>query len=534
MSKISEFTIEKIKSLNMDQYSLFSEMEENNLLQVCIPTGAGKGYLMMVDLLSHISKKKENIFVVASHRLMLNSQHMNDIFSILSKMIGDIGYIFVGSSKFDVGKLFENPEITKSLFKRKIAPHEIISITTSTKEVDEMVKNHIKSNRKVVIFTTYHSMGTLKNLNIDTLYCDEAQTLATDADQSLFKDNFETLKYKRCYFFTATPKDCVDDKSDSFLMNNEKIFGKRTGLTFKYCVDKAYIVKPTIHIAIPSNLSYDVDFKSIKNMAKFVVETFSAHTSFIEQNSIDPSKIAPKILVKCPGVKEMWEIYDELVGKVESVKICAGASKDHLGYCHFIDNVGINDRNEYLEGLQLLKDNEKAIILHYDTMSEGVNVQGFTGVEFLGGKLPTITKTLQNTGRATRLHREDRRRVESGEIDTTDYSNWIKPFCSVIIPYWDKESQFTANELARQIVDLRDNFGYDPTFYVSIGSDIGTGKKEDNLEQLNVKDEKNKKTEMIDKIYHEIEQIDKAKLALIQKSKYDNMSMEEWFNFANK
>jgi len=145
-----------------------------------------------------------------------------------------------------------------------------------------------------------------------------------------------------------------------------------------------------------------------------------------------------------------------------------------------------------------------------------------------------LTKTLQNTGRATRLHREDRRRVESGEIDTTDYSNWIKPFCSVIIPYWDKESQFTSNELARQIVDLRDNFGFDPTFYVSIGSDIGTGKKEDNLEQLNVKDEKNKKTEMIDKIYHEIEQIDKAKLALIQKSKYDNMSMEEWFNFANK
>ena len=531
---VKTYTKNKIDSLNSDQVKLYKDLKANKLLQICIPTGAGKGYLMMVDLLNQIVNTKNSIFAISSHRLMLNTQHLNDIFELLEPVIGKIGFIFVGSSKYDVNKFQSNTSINNALLKKKLSFNEIVSSTTMKKEVDRLVEVHIASGRKVVILSTYHSLHTLDNQKIDTIYNDEAHTLASDGEDAKFKENFDTIKSKRCFFFTATPKDCVDE-NESFLMNNFKVFGNRVGLTFKECVERGYIVKPVVHIAIPSNLNYDLEFKSIKNMAKFVEETFSAHKEFIKQNSASPEKISPKVLIKCPGVTEMWEIYGELLGKIPGVKICAGASRDYLGHNHFIDSEGINDRSEYLEKLQNFADTDEAIILHYDTMSEGINIPGFTGVEFLGGKLPTISKTLQNTGRATRLHNEDRSRWIKNEIVVGD-GNWIKPYCAVIIPFWDKESEFTCNELARQIKGLRDNFKFDPIYYISIGSDLakGDGKPED-LDQINDRDrdKKNKKFELIDKINHEIELLDKAEISMSENERINNMSMEEWFNFAN-
>ena len=525
---------EKINSLNSDQKNLFGQMQSNNKLQICIPTGAGKGYLMIVDLLNRLFTSKGRIYSISSHRLMLNTQHLNDIFGVLSPSLGKIGFIFVGSSKYDTSKFQDNSNMNAGLMKLGLSYNEIVSSTTSMKEVEEMAKKHIDAGRAVVILTTYHSLHTLKGLEIDTLYCDEAHTLASTEDGAHFKENFESIKYKNCFFLTATPKDCVED-TEAFLMNNEEVFGKRVGLTFKECVEKAYIVKPVIHIAMPDNFDPGVEFKSVQNMTKFVMDTYEAHSKFIKEHSSDPDKIAPKILVKCPSVDDMWNIHKELLGKIPGVKICAGASRNPLvgGYNHHIDLEGIQDRSSYLERIQNFSDSERAIVLHYDTMSEGINVAGFSGVEFLGGKLPTITKTLQNTGRSTRLHKFDRDRVVTGEIDTSDYSKWVKPYCAVIIPFWDKESEFTTRELARQIKSLRDNFNYDPTYYVSIGDDMGKGKKEEEMDMLNQKDEKNRKAEIIEEIRNEIEILDKDEFDMAESNRINSMSVEEWFNFAN-
>jgi len=518
-----KYLVDKLNSLTSDQKELFNQMQENNKLQICIPTGAGKGYLMIVDLLNQIKTTKSNIFAISTHRLMLNTQHLNDIFDTLKNDIGNVGYIFVGSSKYDISKLLDNPSLNKELLDKNLSYNEIISSTTSTKEVDELVNEHISKGRKVVIMTTYHSLDKLKNLNIGTLYCDESHTLASESETAQFKENFNKIKSDRIFFFTATPKDCTED-TEAFLMNNEEVFGKRVGLTFRQCIESGYIVKPVIHIAMPENYVGDGDLKSINNMVKFVIDTYSAHTKFIEENSIDGDKIAPKILVKCPSVDEMWYLHKNLIGKIDGVKICAGASRNNLNTInHFIDNEGVASRAEYLERLQSLDDNEKSIVLHFDTLSEGINVPGFTGVEFLGGKLPTITKTLQNTGRGTRLHKEDRNKFRMGEIAVGD-GGWIKPYCAVIIPYWDKESEFTTRELARQIRELRDNFGYDPIFYVSIGDDLGKGEKKPDISELNKVGDKSKKTVVIENIINEIEVMDKEALDLEESNRLNSLS----------
>lgn len=528
---MDKYTRKVIKLLNSDQKDLFNEMQKEDKLQICIPTGGGKGYIMIVDLLNQIVNTKNDIFTISTHRLMLNNQHLSDIFDKLSPYIGKVGFIFVGSSKYDSSKYQDDINLNKALLKKKLSYNEIINSTTNTKEVDELILKHKEAGRKIVILTTYHSLHVLKNQIINTLYNDEAHTLASEAESSQFRDNFSQIKYDRCFFFTATPKDCTDNDTESFLMDNKDIFGRRIGWTFRECVEKGYIVRPIIHIAMPSNYETDIDFKSVKNMAKFVIDTYKAHSDFIKEHSFDPSKIAPKILIKCPSVDDMWLIYKELLGKTDGVKICAGASRNPFStFNHFIDDVGIADRGEYLEKLQSFSEDEKAIVLHYDTMSEGINVAGFTGTEFLGGKLPTLPKVLQNTGRSTRLHKFDRDRLRLGEIKVGD-ERWIKPYCAVIIPYWDSESQFTTNELARQIRELRDNFGYDPVYYVSLGSDIANGKGEEDLDALNKKNERNKRIELIEEINNEIEKLDKDEFDRKELNRVKSMDIDDVLNY---
>ena len=523
---MKEYLKSKLDTLTEDQKSLFNDMLSNILLQVCIPTGAGKGYLMMIDLLNQIVSTKNKLFVVSTHRLMLNTQHLNDIFSLLSPMIGEIGYIFVGSSKYDVSKFQDNVAFNKALLDKKLSYNEILSSTTNSKEVNELVKNHIANGRKVVILTTYHSLNTLKDLEIDTFYGDEAQTLASD-EFSRFQENFESINAKRTFFFTATPKDCTDKDTEAFLMNNEEVFGERVGLNFKHCVDNGYLVKPIIHICKPSDYDDKYDYKNIDNLAKFVDEAFFAHRNFIKSVSLDETQIEPKMLVKCASVDDMWDLHERLNGTIEGVKICAGASRnDKSTHLHYIGDEGIKDRSEYLQRVQEFEDTEMAIVLHYDTMSEGINVAGFTGVMFLGGKLPTITKTLQNTGRSTRLHPLDRVRFRNGEIKVGD-GNWIKPNCAVIIPFYDRESEFTSRELAKQIRGLRDDFGYDPTFYVSIGTEIGSGKSKDDLDYLNEEDERQSKFDLIDQITHEIEVLDNEAEDLKEKERLNSMPKKQ-------
>ena len=120
-----------------------------------------------------------------------------------------------------------------------------------------------------------------------------------------------------------------------------------------------------------------------------------------------------------------------------------------------------------------------------------------------------------------------------GEIIVGD-GNWIKPYCGVIIPYWDKESEFTTRELARQIRELRDNFSYDPIFYVSIGSDIGEGKKVDDIDSLNKIELKSKKIILIENILNEIEVMDKEYNSNLELERLKKMEFDEWFNFINE
>ena len=56
---------------------------------------------MIYDIFRRILETDEKILVISSHRLMLNSQHLDDMFLTLVNLVGSIGFIFVGSYNYN-------------------------------------------------------------------------------------------------------------------------------------------------------------------------------------------------------------------------------------------------------------------------------------------------------------------------------------------------------------------------------------------------------------------------------------------------
>ena len=87
-----------------------------------------------------------------------------------------------------------------------------------------------------------------------------------------------------------------------------------------------------------------------------------------------------------------------------------------------------------------------------------------------------------------------------------DKTKWIKPSCSVIIPYWDSQSENTKNDLRNLILRLR-RYDFELSG-VPLGDDDARG---DEIEvddpELNIEAHKAKKKSVEDLI-HEIEELE--------------------------
>lgn len=510
----------KLKTFNSDQRPLYDEMQINNKLNMCSPTGFGKGYIMGIDLFNRVVNKKEHIIAVATHRLILNTQHMNDIIEQLKNHLNDVKLVFVGSKDYKVKK-----SVKDIIRLNKLTEKELIKNVSSKKELNKIIKKY--HNKTIILITTYHSLDKLSDLDIDTLYCDEAHILATamdsDSDKN-FRNNFNKLTFKNCYFFTATPKDCVNEETGDFLMNNEIIFGKRIGITIKQAIEGSYIPKPIIHIAIPTNYE-NTDMENLTNLIFFIKDSYVAHSNMILKESNLPKELGTKLLIKCKNVDQMWALNERLLNEFTNVKIFAGASrKDDGGEEYQIDGIEYS-KDEHLEELQLMKNNENAIVLHVDTLSEGVNVPGFTGVMFLSDMPPTLMKLLQNMGRGTRLHPKDRVAIMNNYIDSSDYSKWIKPYTFIILPIYNTESEESQKHIATSIFNLRDK-GVDSVYRISIGSDILKSNKKPPVPINDENEIGDPRKKVVTNINHQIEKLENIR----EDVKYFSMTDEEKIN----
>lgn len=510
MKKFKKLVNERINTLKPDQLVAFDTMQREDLLQLCYPCGFGKGYLIITDLMHQIVNNDDaRIFALCSHRLGLNDQHASDTFKSLKPLIGKVAFAFVGSNgglNMDQLSKENNFELLRLMIKynqgtKQIAPKQLTITTTNSNDLDAFIKRHY--DKKIVIISTYHSLRRLAQpgLDIHTLYCDEAHELASDFSNAnkdnSFRNNYLAVNANRKFFFSATPKDCSDDPFDTFLMNNTEIFGNRLEMSHLEAVNKGYVVSTTLKFMKVASYEkgHNQDFGAMQNIAEFVNLAYRDNENELQQVSARPELIAPKLLIRCSSVeKDMWPLFKILQQTMGNVKVFASASLDASGAIVYNNIISQNgelleydvenknfipwtkaiDRKDYIQALQALPDNEPAIVLHHDTISEGLNVPGFTAYIPLTDKLMTNTKQYQNLSRALRLNTIDKKALTNGEI-RVDGEGWIKPCAYMYIPYWSEMSHAAAESTRRMVYELETKLGAKLGTEVPDGNDHASG-----------------------------------------------------------
>ena len=543
----------RIESLNAPQKLHFQKFREASKFVSCLPVGCGKGYLVFTALLDKIINTDEKVFCIATHRLLLNKQHLRDLISTFSSLAGQIGFVVVGSGSIpsrlesyypsiDKVRAFlatnrhlgrtkeeilknlpqENKEIKKDIeqyfnyleYQRELGdlPFSKTIFRTTRPNGDqgdsirEKVQAHLNAGRKVILISTYHSLcrlgrsDTYDPIHIDSIFLDEAHMLASEKETE-FTKGFDSLSFTNNYSLTATPKEADDNTTRLFLMDNQERFGETLFLSFKEAVELGLIVSPIIHTVRPIDIE-DFDNNPV-NRANFTHKSFGEHRILVKSVSANPDNMGAKMMVKCASVgKDLWPIYNNLIGKDENIIIFAGASKReevntsgeditdveelesyvcsyysspeilaYLGrseeeptYEFIEEELG---KRDFLETIQALPQKADAIVLHFDILSEGINVSGFTGVMFIGGRELTETKYIQNIGRTTRLAENDRDNLKEGLISIEDKTfvgkrlmrkTWDKPYCWIIVPYWEEEGESgrTRRDIEHIIARLRE------------------------------------------------------------------------------
>jgi predicted helicase len=371
--------IKKIEGLREHQIEICQALKSKIRGIVVSPTGSGKTVSMMEDSKRFLSPG--NVIVVVCPRHVLCDQLFDEFDSYLHNY------------DFNHREISCRSKTLRCKNKRvKVQPKEP---TTKSKDIAETYRIAKKHDLPLILFCTYNSLKRLvdSEIPITVVYFDESHNSV--------KSNFFpavkkiSKKSKNCYFFTATPRYTTSRDPKGPGMNNESVYGEIiTTVSYKYLVDNGYLLRPFIHLqksnaCIKNAHPEQVDFDSIKE-----------NVNYYENNFTDAS--GHKILYCMKGTKNI----KDLIGKTKfqewatekGYNVLSVDSKNG-GYC---DGESLS-RESFLEKLKELGEDpdKKLLVLHYEMISEGVDISGFTGVCFMRPSLNTTFIT-QTIGRCVR------------------------------------------------------------------------------------------------------------------------------------
>jgi superfamily II DNA or RNA helicase len=361
---------------------------------VCMPTGAGKTFVQASVIAKEIQKNKGKfgIYVINSPRIMLSYQLLKEVYSFLMYAGIDARYMSVHSGGQNDMEDLEKVRIDANYNEGTNIQFAEIENGTSPILIREFVEKAKEGNIPCVFFSTYNSADRINDAvpyeKINIVMNDEAQYLI----QEQFHDIIQTLNSKRCYFFTATTIHTPSDKGRG--MNNKDSYGEVIYLmTPREAIDKGKMVRPRMHFVISKD---DIDYSSDdfqSNLPKIITESFSQHSYAI--GSFNKAKM----LVSVKGLGDIKKFFEsrEYKNFIRSgVNVYAVGSDDEIG--NNINGEKTN-RRDFLKRLGEDGRNPKQelIILHFDVLSEGIDIPSITGI------LPLRTlgksKFLQTFGR---------------------------------------------------------------------------------------------------------------------------------------
>jgi superfamily II DNA or RNA helicase len=251
----------------------------------------------------------------------------------------------------------------------------------STTNRDELVRIMTESAGHHITFSSYKSLNKIADLSFDLIICDEAHNLV----QSDLRDSL-SLFTSKTLFYTGTPvKVAAQEES----MDNIDLFGKILAeVPPKELIPYGYIVPPRLR-------TINIKNKFIGNTPDYstcIAETFKDQLSFAHK------KFVHKMLVAMPTTL----VFNDIMAELPSIRRIVG---DHSLDVYYVtaDTAVKNgrvlaDREAALEDFDA--NPNPSIIIHCDTLAEGIDVDGIGGVLIMRGL--GMTKAIQTIGRAAR------------------------------------------------------------------------------------------------------------------------------------
>lgn len=335
--------------------------------RVVIPTGGGKTLLeaTILDYVIH-NNSSTGIHLVLAPRIMLGNQ-------LLSEFKGFLGHTGFRAVAFHSGEHTAEDGVP---WKEEA--------TTSPDKVLEVYENAQKLGQELVVFSTYHSCGKLKNILFDTIIADESQYCTAEG----FNKSFSSLQGRVRVACTATERHTASN--NGFGLNNEDLFGSLWYyIAPSKLIERGLIVPPRLHIL---HAEAEEEHTSIVHQVKEIADAQVGLTTETLEFS--------KILFAMAGTADVKVIEDnvkELRKEFPEHDIFTITSKSGA-----IINGKAVKRADFME---ILKNCENALIFHYDILSEGIDVDGITGVGIMRNM--GLAKLLQTIGRAVRLYKPD-------------------------------------------------------------------------------------------------------------------------------
>lgn len=390
---------------------------------VCLPTRLGKTFIQAASIANDIimNPGQFRMYVVNAPRIMLTYQLLKEVYGFLISHGIEARYTFVHS-----GGGADESELEEMRIEANAEGHNIpfsqIGSGVSVEGLKEMIEKAKTQNLPLIMFSTYNSADKIEMARqatfvqpISIIMNDEAHYLV----QEQFHDILHTLKSSRCYFFTATTIETPSDKGRG--MNNKELYGEIIyQMIPREAIEIGKMVRPRLHIVKTNGVYKSEDYDT--SLSTIIYEAFHQHEKVIGD------KLKPKMLVSVKGtgdIKKFLSSKEYTTLRNEGVSIYAVASNEEIGN----DINGVKTRRyDFLKNLRKEGNdqNSKMLILHYDVLSEGIDVPAITGIM----PLRTLSKSkfMQTFGRAARLDKEDRVKIENQEIHPHELSKMNKPY----------------------------------------------------------------------------------------------------------
>ena len=354
-------------------------LQKHNKGVIIIPTGGGKSLIFMEDVKQRIlGAHQPLVFVIVAPKILLSSQ-----------LYSEFKYFLKGTPNIYQSSVHSGEDGCTDSSRIKVS-HQLIS----------------NLNYHHLLFTTYHSLPRIleAGIEIDVAIFDEAHHSVKESNFVGVAQTSQTAN--NSYFYTATPRH-TDSKTT---MANTTVYGGTiVHLLPKELVEGGYILPPRVE-------PYEASEYDDENILKYI-------------DSIEDCE-NPKILVSVPSTQMMMDMFTEteLLNELYARNFNVFHITSKFG-C--VLNQNKISRTEFFDALNEIgnDDNQKLITFHFSILGEGMNIEGLTHSLLLRNL--SVIDYVQTIGRIIRIHKEDKRRIQSGEIKAGDYHHYKKP-CGVI------------------------------------------------------------------------------------------------------